>query len=165
VPSRNLYWFPTLVFLLVGVVYLYASLTMEEAWSGGYQHRLVPLAMSVAVVVLCGMLLFTQRNCAAKKEDGGYELTGSEPLLAGELFLKSLPLIALMVLYALAQSWFGYLLASLLCGVAVFKLFGNSLLVSAGHSIVISAVIYLLFFKLLKLYDPPGRLIDLSSLL
>ena len=141
-------------------MYLFATTQIEESFSGGYGHRTMPLAMSILVLLFCARIasnMWTQRTSSVQESD-------SQTIWLDAFAEKVLPLIALMIAYGLFQTWFGYLISSFLCGVAAFRLFGNGWLTCALHSAIGTAVIYLLFFKLLNLYDPPGTVIDIAGL-
>ncbi|MDE0307241.1 MAG: tripartite tricarboxylate transporter TctB family protein [Albidovulum sp.] len=154
---KEINWLPALAFVLFGAVYLIASLRIVESFDGGYGHRTVPLSMSIALLILAGWQL--HRMIASK---GLAESEpGCETIVLRDFLYLSGPLVLLMGLYGVMQVWFGYVLASLACGVAVFRAFGNNWIVSLIHSAVGVGTIYILFFKLLSVYDPPGSILEL----
>lgn len=153
--SAKLDWLPALAFLLFGCIFFYASFQIQS-FGGGNGARMIPMATSGVVMLLAAYLLlhffrqsdqFTETHIEAK-----------------EFLLYSGPLIGLMALYALFHSWFGYLAATFLCGFMAFKLFGNSWLASLTHAVAGTAVLYVTFVKVLGVYDPAGKLFDLSGL-
>ena len=73
------------------------------------------------------------------------------------------PLLIVMCGYGLLHGWFGYLIATALCGYTVFALFGNRLNSVLLHGSVGAVVFYLLFIIVLNIYDPPGSLLDVSN--
>lgn len=149
---------PALGFLLFGLIMIYGSITMEPSFSGTNEHRWVPLGMSVFVSLLSGWVLLQQlmsSNHSSVSPEGA-------PLEHRHFFLLVLPCILLLAAYAQLYVWFGYAAATGGCGALVFKLFRNSLLASVVQSAIATLVLYFIFFKLLKLYNPPGRLLDLS---
>lgn len=145
---------PATSFILFGLVMIYGSISMEDSFSGSNQHRWVPLAMSIFVVVLATGLLARQ----VRSEEIGQDSSHLEPR---SFFFLVLPVMCLLAAYAQAQIWFGYAAATFASGVLIFRLFGNSWIVSILHGAVATVALYILFFKLLKLYNPPGRLLDL----
>ena len=46
-------------------------------------------------------------------------------------------------------------------GILIFRMFQNSWVASLIQSVIATLVLYVIFFKLLKLYNPPGRWLDL----
>ena len=158
--KRNLDWLPALAFAAFGGTYLYASLQVAEAFSGGYGHRTVPLAMSVLVLCLSAWLLVSRSHDVAEPRSAD----GSGRIHLEDFAARSCPLIVLMAVYGLCQTWFGYIAATLICGTAAFRLFGNSWIASLLHGAAGTAVLYALFFILLNLYEPPGSVFDLTGL-
>jgi len=151
----NLNVLPAAAFLLFGLVMIYGSITMEPSFSGTNEHRWVPLGMSVFVSLLSGWLLLRQWLSADSDPD-------IEPIEKRNFFVLVLPCIFVLAAYAQATIWFGYLAATLVAGVLIFRLFRNGWVASIIHSMVATLVLYVLFFVLLKLYNPAGRMLDLS---
>jgi len=145
---------PAACFLLFGLAMIYGSITMEQSFSGTNEHRWVPLGMSVFVSVLAGWLLLSQTLRGSLDE-------GAEPLEWRSFAVKVVPCIALFAAYAQGQIWFGYGAATFAAGGLVFRLFQNSWISSLMQSAIATLVLYILFFKMLKLYNPPGRWLDL----
>lgn len=144
---------PPLCFLLFGLVMIYGSLTMEPSFSGTNEHRWVPLGMSVFVSALAGYLVLSQM--AGREGD-------TDPITVHGLVFLILPCIALLAAYAQGTIWFGYAAPTFICGVLIFRLFRNAWLSSVVQSVIATLVLYVVFFKLLKLYNPPGRWLDLQ---
>lgn len=145
---------PAASFLLFGLVMIYGSVTMDPSFSGSNQHRWVPLGMSIFVSLLAAWLLIRERFFAPEE--------GVEDLSPNSFYLLVLPCILLLAAYAQAQIWVGYPLATFLSGVLVFRLFRNGWLFSILQSAIATLVLYLLFFRVLKLYNPPGRWLELQ---
>lgn len=158
--QKEINWLPALAFLLFGAVYLIASLQIVESFDGGYGHRTVPLSMSLALLILAGWQLFRK----VVSSSPAYTEPGCETIVLKEFLSHVGPLVLLMALYVAMQVRFGYMLASLVCGIALFRLFGNGWLALLIHSAVGVGTIYILFFKLLNLYDPPGRILELTGI-
>jgi len=146
---------PAVAFLLFGLVMIYGSITMEPSFSGTNEHRWVPLGMSIFVSLLAGWICLRRQFSPEVDPDGAR-------IERRNFFLLVLPCILLLAAYAQAYIWFGYVAATFVCGVLVFRLFQNGWLSSTLQSAVATMVLYVLFFVLLKLYNPPGRLLDLS---
>ncbi len=160
-------WLSNLVLLLFGLVFAAEALRIpSDGESIG--ARLVPFWMSVIMALLVAVQIV---NDLRSRAAGQVELESAEPfsgdaglILVDRFLYRSAPLVLLMGLYAVFQLWFGYLLASLLISYLVFRIFGNDLKTILIHGTVGSVLLFLLFVKLLNIYDPPGSLIDLSWL-
>ena len=150
-------WLCTAAFFVLGSVFLFASLRIPESFGGGFGHRLVPLSMSVLILVLSVWLLISNRI-------GGSDRPEEHDIPLAGFAKHSAPLVLLMGAYGVAHILFGFLVATFICGTAAFRLFGNSWKLSAAHGAAGSAVFYVVFFKILNVYDPPGSVIDLSGM-
>lgn len=145
---------PTAAFAVFACVMLYGGLTMEASFSGSNQHRWVPVGMSAFILVLALAAMILSRRRGA----GGDPIADIAPC---EFFALVLPMLLLMGAYAQGQIWFGYVPATFVIGVCVFALFGNDLRRCLVHSAIATTLLYLVFFKGLKLYNPPGTWADL----
>ena len=146
---------PAVAFLLFGLVMIYGSITMEPSFSGTNEHRWVPLGMSIFVSLLAAWVLLRQLLHSEVDTDG-------DSIEWRNFILLVLPCVLLLGVYAQGYVWFGYAAATFVCGVLIFRLFQNSWLSSIFQSAIATLVLYFIFFKLLKLYNPAGRLLDLS---
>lgn len=133
---------------------VYGSLTMEPSFSGTNEHRWVPLGMSIFVSALAGYLILRQLAGVYRAE--------ASPIDPQSLMCLILPCVALLALYAQGTIWFGYAAPTFVSGALIFRLFRNNWLSSLIQSLVATLVLYVIFFRLLKLYNPPGRVIDLQ---
>jgi len=152
--ENRLNWLPALAFFMFGCVFLFAAFQIQS-FGGGNGSRIMPIATSALVLILSALLLVLH----FREQD----LSGDSDIVAGEFLLYSGPLIALMAIYAVFHTWFGYLSATFVCGIAAFKLFGNSWLASLIHAVAGTAILYFTFVSLLNVYDPPGRVFDVNS--
>ena len=157
---KEINWLPALAFFLFGAIYLIASLRIVESFDGGYGHRTVPLSMSLELLIQAGWQLF-RKVVSSSLADAE---PSCEAIILREFLSHAGPLVLLMALYGAMQVWFGYMPASLVCGIALFRLFGNGWKASLIHTAVGVGTIYILFFKLLNLYDPPGRILELTGI-
>lgn len=148
---------PTATFATFALLMIYGSVTMEPSFSGTNQHRWVPLGVSIFVLLLCFVVFILDRIKPGLTNSNG-------SIEARTLLVLVLPMLALMALYAQGKTWLGYELATFIVGIVIFRLFGNSLLKSAMHSVIATALLYTIFFKLLKLYNPSGTLLELPNL-
>lgn len=144
---------PPLCFLLFGIVMVYGSLTMEPSFSGTNEHRWVPLGISLFVSALAGLLVIQQLTRAHGE---------ANPIEPQSLVMLVLPCVFLLAAYAQGTILFGYAAPTFVSGVLIFRLFRNGWLFSVIQSVIATLALYVIFFKLLKLYSPPGRLLDLQ---
>ena len=158
--KRDLDWLPSLTFAVFGAVYLHSSLQIAESFSGGFGHRTVPLAMSTLVMCLAGWIFAEQVLTRPK----GSPKRDAQDIDMAAFFTRASPVAMLMALYGLCHIWFGYLAATLVSGVLAFRLLGNPWLSAVIHGIAGTAILYVLFIRLLNVYDPPGIILDLTAL-
>jgi len=144
---------PPLCFLLFGLVMIYGSVTMEASFSGTNEHRWFPLGMSILVSLLAAYLLGRQ-VLGLDAEEALYDPHG--------FVLLIIPCILHLAAYAQGSIWFGYPAATFVSGFLVFRLFQNGWVSSLVQSTVATLLLYTVFFKLLKLYNPPGTVLDLQ---
>ena len=146
-------WLAAAAFALFGAVFLVAALRIGPSFGGGTGHRTLPIAVSAAILLLS--LIVLARELRSPPE-------GLDPIGAPDFFRRALPLAGLMFLNGLGFVWFGYLAATLVTAILVFRLFGNSWPRALVHGTVGALVFYVLFFPVMGLYEPGGRLFDLS---
>lgn len=149
-------WLTNLVFVIFGVVFLYAALNIGESFSGGSGHRVLPIFLSTSILIL-SIIVFARELIRGSVAD-----VGNHPITAREFLLHAVPLILLMFLNGFGQIWFGYVASTFFCGALVFRLFGNNWFKSFLHGAIGSIVLYGLFFRLMGLYSQPGSIIDLA---
>lgn len=164
IPSRrlpeNINWLPALAFLAFGAVFLYASLNIPQTFGGNRENRIVPLAASLIIFAISAWQLHRKATGRKRAQEGADEFDISPK----EFFLFTGPLILLVGFCGVLQIWFGYVIATASCGFLAFRLFGNSWAAAALHAAAGTAVLYFLFFRVLKLYDAPGSILDVSGL-
>lgn len=143
---------PPLAFLLFGLVMIYGSLTMEPSFSGSNEHRWVPLGMSILVSSLSALLLV--RLILGQEPDAGIK--------ARSFALLIIPCSLLLAAYAQATIWFSYVPATFVSSVVIFRMFRNGWIASLIQSLIATLALYYIFFNLLRLYNPPGRWLDVQ---
>lgn len=130
--------------------------------------RLVPMVIAGLIIGL-GILEFAVTWMARNdKDDNGVPGNASE----SKLFTLSQPAISRMaaiIMLGFAYIWLfgatGYLISTTLVLGALLAVFGNrSVGKLAVLTLVGAAVYYAVFIKLMGIHDPPGWLIDISSL-
>ncbi len=128
---------------------IYGSVTMQASFSGTHEHRWVPLGMSIFASALAGWLLL--RQILSKAGD-----TKADAMDPRGFLVLILTCVLLFALYAQASIWFGYLAATCVSGVAIFRLFRNRWIASLVQSVLATLVLCIVFFKLLRLYTLRG---------
>lgn len=131
---------------------------------------MAPRALGLLLVLLIACQIFAYLRSRNGGEAPGRETSGNDDestigdRLDPHLFLRSSgPLLLLLCGYGLLHGWFGYLMATALCGYAVFALFGNRLNTVLLHGSISAVVFYIIFINVLNIYDPPGILLDVSN--
>jgi hypothetical protein len=143
----------------IGLFFLYNSMSIDEEFSGdGLGPRFVPQITAVLVILFALFLVFKDFYLASKEP--------SQPLHNGGQFSLGTRLLPLIILafsffYVLMFYWFGYLLGTLICAVPIYFIFGNRKTISLVIlPLIFIAILYTLFFGVMKLFDMPGQLID-----
>ncbi|MDE0537825.1 MAG: tripartite tricarboxylate transporter TctB family protein [Rhodospirillales bacterium] len=162
----NINWLPNLILLLFAIVFAVEALQISTD-EDSIGARMVPLGMSVIMTAL--VVIQIANDLRARRSIGvdidlATEAAGAGTISLHGFLTRSAPLIVLMAVYGVFHVWFGYLIASVLTGYLVFRLFGNNLKTILIHGTVGSALLFVIFVKLLNIYDPPGSLIDISGL-
>ncbi len=130
---------------------------------------MVPWAVGLFLVVLISFQVFAALRSKIRAAEPGVKTGRQEERgiargLESKVFLRySGPLLLLLCGYGLLHGWFGYLIATALCGYAVFALFGNRLNTVLLHGSVSAVIFYIIFINVLNIYDPPGLLLDVSN--
>ena len=123
--------------------------------------RLFPCLVATGLLVLAAVLAAT----AALKTSG--ETVGDKGFTTTSwrsFWTVALPLTGMLILYVGLFNGFGYLIATLLVAPGAFWLFGcrGPLQVVVLPTALVVAM-YLLFFRVLGMFDPPGTILDLSD--
>lgn len=155
--TRNIDIVALLLPLAFGLLFLAESLGIPAGASDSIGPRRVPLVISISVIVL-SLILVVQ----ALRAPGA---ASADHITPRSLMLQAGPLILIAVLYGQMIVWFGYLLSTFVAGLLVFRLYANSIAVTVAHAAIGAIVFYLAFVKGMRIYDPPGTLIDISAFL
>lgn len=156
--SRNIGWIVNILVLLVGLVFLWQSVAIPGGAADAVGPRAVPLFISLIVVALSlGLIVLRRRHPDSATTD--------IPITVRHLFLESGPLMLLVAIYAQLFYWTGYLAATFVIALVVFRLFSNSWRLSLVNAVIGSLLFYFVFIRGMGIYDPPGALLDLSELL
>ena len=150
-----------LVLLAVSLIYGWMATGIEMfpgAEADPFTPQTLPKALSVLGAVLAILLLFTR-----PKGDGARSFGSA---FAGFQWNKVVQLLVVMVLYALALVWLGFLLATVLFLAAGFWILG----IRSLRTIVLGAVplavgFWLVLAKLLDIYLAPGEIWYLMGLM
>jgi putative tricarboxylic transport membrane protein len=150
-----------LFFLAVSVAYgLYAFkipltlLAQQETFSA----RTMPFALSVLGALLSALIIILPDS-----EEGGETVAS---IFSGLDWRRAWYFIAMMVVYAIAMTWLGFILASIIYLGAGFYLLGErriKVLLLASIPLVIG--IWLLMSKILGMYIAPGEIFYLMGVI
>jgi len=150
-----------IIVLVVGVVFLISAEDIPVGAEDDFGARSLPRAVSIMIIAL-GALWSVISYRKIQKADGP-----SEPDPRNRfLYKRVIPLMLLIFIYAMLFDWFGYLVSTFVIMVPVLYIYGNRsvsrLLAIAAAS---AAVYYLLFIKLMGVFDAGGSLININELL
>lgn len=144
-----------LFFLALSIAYgLYAfkiPLTLL-AQQETFNARTMPFALSVLGTLLAAMIIVLPSSTESKKEPVKLIFRGLDWRRTGRL-------VTLMVAYALAMTWLGFVIASILYLTGGFYILGErriKVLLAASIPLVIG--IWLLMSKILGMYIAPGEI-------
>lgn len=156
--QRKIGWITNPIILLLGFLFLWQATMIPVGAHDAVGPRLVPLSISCAVILLSLLLIYfdlrPHRKLAWENQD----------VSLAALLLMAGPLILLLAFYGQMMTWFGYLISTLICAFGAFRLFGNSTRTSLVHSIVGGVLFYVVFVRVMGIYDPRGSVLDLSGL-
>jgi putative tricarboxylic transport membrane protein len=151
-----------LFFLALSIAYgLYAFkipltfLAQQETFNA----RTMPFALSVLGTILCSLIIILPASGEAKGHPVNHILGGLD-------WRRAWYFIAVMVVYAFAMTWLGFILASILYLGAGFYLLGErriKVLLLASIPLVIG--IWLLMSKILGMYIAPGEIFYLMGVI
>nr|WP_306266178.1 tripartite tricarboxylate transporter TctB family protein [Pararhizobium sp. IMCC3301] len=160
--DRKIDFITVLLALVVGLVFLWQAWAIPVGASDSIGPRLVPLIIAMSAIGLAGVQLYFDFHA-----DGvaGTELAGDDHISIRSLFLQAGPLILAAVLYGQMMVWFGYLVATFVAALLVFRLYANSLALTLVNSTAGSLIFYIAFIKGMGIYDPPGTILDISGFL
>lgn len=157
--NRNIGWIATPIIAITGVVFFWHSLDIPAGSSDAIGPRLVPMLMSGAAILLCLPLIYHDLRSHRRANWANHDIT------IEALLMTAGPMILMVAVYGNLLAWFGYLLSTIACGVVVFRLFGNSFRTSLIHGIFGGVIFYVIFIRLMGIYDPSGTILDISDLL
>ena len=90
----------------------------------------------------------------------------SKPLVTRDGVILNATIIGIGFLYFLLFLAFGYLVSTIIALGAILYMFGTRQPLRVGLiSVIGGGVYYLVFIRLMGVYDPPGSIIDMSRLL
>ncbi len=149
------------MFIGVGLFFLIQAQKAETNQADLIGPSLVPSVISILLMVL-GIVTGVHALFFNKKADVSTRSKG--PGL--QTYLKLFAITLLGFFYIWAFSAFGYLVSTLLMLVIILYIFGiRKKTRLAAIAIIGSISYYLVFVKLMKIYDPPGTLINFQALL
>jgi len=149
------------MFIGIGLFFLVQAQKVETNQANLIGPSLVPSIISILLIVL-GIItgvraLFFIKGAEVSAQSKGHGL---------QTYLKLSAITLLGFFYIWAFEAFGYLASTFLVSVIIMYIFGiRKITRLATYAVVGSISYYLVFVKLMKIYDPPGALINVQSLL
>lgn len=145
--------------ILIGVFALFQAAAIENLQREAVGPDLVPVIVAWLIVIL-GVIMGIQGLLFPGKE------RPSGPPVTRQGMMLNATIIGLGFLYLLLFVAVGYLVSTIAALAAILVLFGTRQpLPVAVMSVAGGGVYFLVFVRLMGIYDPPGSLIDLSRLL
>lgn len=171
--NTKLPWLPNLTMLIFGLTFLIAAFQLPAIASAGVSTRTIPLLVCSLYVAFTLLQIFIEvrtynsksnvsLNASSGTEDLDTQDMNANYISLREFLFFSGPTILLIALYGFFFGWFSYVPATILIGIIAFRIFGNSWQTSLIHSAIGTVVLYFLFIRLLRIYNPSGTLLDLS---
>lgn len=122
------------------------------------------LLISLLIVNAVNSFGSANSGAAPVRASANGENTASETSLCYlQMIVKAALLMLIMVFYGFSHGWFGYLITTALTGYIVFLFAGNRFNASLVHGSAGAIVLYFVFVLVLNIYDPPGTVLDVSS--
>jgi hypothetical protein len=143
----------------LGVFALFQASAIENRHGEEIGPELVPTIVSWLIVIF-GVLIAVQSILFPDTDKP------SKPLVTRDGIILNAVIIGIGFLYFFLFLAFGYLVSTIIALGAVLYMFGTRQpLRVALISVIGGGVYYLVFIRLMGVYDPPGSIIDLSRLL
>ena len=149
------------IFIGVGLFFLILAQQAETNQADLVGPSLVPS-------VVCFLLIILGITTAVRAIffNSGAQTGAESETLGVQTYLKLAVITLLGFLYIWAFTAFGYLLSTFFTLLAILFIFGiRNISHMALYGACGSFVYYLIFVKLMKIYDPPGSLINMQSIL
>jgi len=151
----------SLMFIGIGLFFLIQAQKVETNQADLIGPSLVPSIVSILLIILgisTGMrALFFSKSPVSSAQTKSHGL---------QTYLKLAAITLLGFFYIWAFGAFGYMGSTFLVFVAVMYIFGIRKTTSLATFAAIGSIsYYLVFVKLMRIYDPPGSLVDLQAFL
>ncbi len=151
----------SIMFTAIGLFFLIQAQKVETNQADLIGPSLVPSIVSILLIILgisTGVrALFFIKKTEVSEQSKSHEL---------QTYLKLTAVTLLGFFYIWAFEAFGYMGSTFLVLVTVMYIFGiRKTTRLASFAAVGSVSYYLVFVKLMKIYDPPGSLVNLQSFL
>lgn len=147
--------------MVIGLFFLWAAESIPISGEDEFGARSLPRAISILIAVFgalwAGIHFVKWRNTE----------TSNEPNPQNQyLVSRIMPLMASSFIYAALFQWFGYLVSTFLILIPVLWIYGNTnirklLTISA----IATAIYYVVFIKLMKVFDAGGSVINFYDVL
>lgn len=139
----------------IGCVGIWGSLKIPAAGVGDTWAGIMPLAASIALNGLAGLMalgaLRQQATSAGAETEGGESAT-----------LEIIGLFLIALVYQQSLNWFGYILPTAVVAPIVLYMFGVRRWLGLALSVVLCPLVFhIIFFELLGAFPPFGMVFDL----
>ncbi len=149
------------VVALLGLFVWWGTFQIDTDAGNFEEARLLPSVVGSALLLLAGIQLASGTlglSHDTKSEDiDAIQWQGLAPV--------AIPIMGMVILYVGLLSGFGYLISTMMIAPLAYLLFGNRGLKRAVIlPLLVSIIYYIVFFKLLGMFDPPGSILDISEI-
>ena len=146
--------------IFAGITLLLCCVLAVLAWGYSAPFSYEPVGPKAFPLLLLLLIAF---GCVQLLIKPPAPAEGEEPPLNRAVLLKSLTFLGLMLAYAMLFETLGFILASVLFGIGMARLYGGRWLHSLISGAVLAIGLYLLFDKALAVPLPLGILANLES--
>ncbi|WP_061241955.1 tripartite tricarboxylate transporter TctB family protein [Ectopseudomonas composti] len=146
--------------IFAGVTLLLCCVLAVLAWGYSAPFSYEPVGPKAFPLLLLLLIAF---GCVQLLLNPPAPAEGEEPPLNRAVLLKSVTFLGLMLGYAMLFESLGFILASVLFGIGMARLYGGNWLHSVISGVVLAIGLYLLFDKALAVPLPLGILANLES--
>jgi putative tricarboxylic transport membrane protein len=152
-----------IIIALVGAFFLVSAEDIPADSGDAFGPRSLPQAISSLIIALGTLWAAVSLRKARLSR-----VTSNESLNTRNRFLvaRILPLMALSISYGFLFQWFGYLVSTFLILIPVLLIYGNrSLPRVLTVAVIATAVYFILFIKVMGVFDAGGSVVNFNELL
>jgi len=152
-----------IVMILIGIFFLISAEDIPADSGDAFGARSLPQVISSLVIALGLLWSAISLRKARRINKPSKPYTNPHDRF---LFVRILPLMALSIAYGYLFQWFGYLVSTFLILIPVLVIYGNrSLPRVLTVAAVATAIYFLLFIKMMGIFDAGGSVVNFNELL